>query len=174
MPALVEVYDAVGRLGFSKSRARQYVQRLREEGEFASGAPGKSPDIQIDDFIALIIALAIGGTLRTVTNDVRAYRELTPGGVALEGAPFSIARAGSHLDAWASLALEGETELRRDQIEIVSGWPEIAIRNTASTICFQPVGSLSGHWQSAGHRRAVTINGAALADALLELFPRKN
>jgi hypothetical protein len=35
---------------------------------------------------------------------------------------------------------------------------------------FQAAGAVSGHWQSAGHRQSLTINGAALADALQEIF----
>lgn len=174
MPTPIEVYDAIERhLGLSTSRARQYAQRLREGDEFASGAPGKSPDIQVEDVVSLVIAVAIDGPVYQAAETVRAYRNLTPGGASLDGAPAYIGTAGDYLDAWAKLVIEDKASvLRRDQIEIDTAFPAITIHAANGTKRFQPVGSVSGHWESKGHRRAVTISGAALADALVELFPK--
>lgn len=176
MPTLNEVYDADHRhLGFSKSRARQYAQRLREEGMFASGAPGKSPDITVDDFLNLLLALAIDATLADTADAVRAYRSLTPGGASLDGEPASLRTAGDFLDIWADWAVHGDADLlRRDKIEVVSSWPEIALHEATGVKRWQPPGSLPNHWQASGHRRSTTINGAALVDALKELFGGRN
>ncbi|RLP22177.1 hypothetical protein [Mesorhizobium sp. YM1C-6-2] len=124
--------------------------------------------------MSLVIALAIDGPLHKAADAVRTYRGLTPGGASLDDAPVHLPTAGEYLDAWAQLVLEDDASvLRRDQIEVDMAFPAIAIHSAAGTKRWQPVGSLPNHWQSTGHRRSTTINGAALVDALKELFPKE-
>ncbi|MDX8499883.1 hypothetical protein RFM99_15800 [Mesorhizobium sp. VK4C] len=158
-------------VGFPKSRARQVARRLQEAHILPLGGPGIAPELDAYGFISLLIALAADAPLHEAAEAVSTYRALTPGGVDLTGAPESVDTAGRALDIFADIAAHGEPDLlRRDFFEVVSSWPEIAMRRDGAVTRFASVGALASHWQAKGHRKSITINGAALVDAIQELF----
>jgi hypothetical protein len=147
-----------------------------------AGAPGVAPELSQGDVLSLILALAIDTTLHKAAGAVLSYRDLRPGGVDLAAAeaPVGLCRtAGDYLELLAEQAEEGSKQEQADvaaaRIEVVSSWPEIAIhRPGADPLRFVKQGALASHWQSKGHRRSTTINGAALVDTIRELFLEKN
>lgn len=173
MPTLHQAIDALSRhVGFPAARLRSMSRRLQDADVLPSGAPGVAPEVQLQHVIDLIIAVASDSTLRRAATAVETYRATTPGGADLSQAPASVrATAGQQLESLARLAMDGDTDARRMRVEIVCSWPEVVFLFEDGTAHrFQPVGTLSGHWQTLGHRRATTINGAAFADAIIELF----
>ena len=173
MPTLNQAIDALARhVGFHPSRLRTIARRLQDADVLPSGAPGVAPEVQLRHVVDLIIAVASDATLRRASGAVETYRATTPGGADLSQAPASVrVDAGQQLEAVARLAMDGDTDARRMRVEVVSTWPEVVFLFEDGTAHrFQPVGTLSGHWQMLGHRRATTINGAAFADAIIELF----
>lgn len=174
MPSTNEAIDAVVRLGFDPGRTKAVARSLTDAGTLPSGGPGKSPALDVGHVIDLLIGVAIDVPLRLVPAAVRSYRALTPGGASLTNAPASIDTAGRAMDIWADIALHGDADvLRRDRIEIVSSWSEIAIATPEGVRRFVPVGANAAHWGSSGHRRSTAINGAALCDAIRELFSKE-
>lgn len=179
MAAPNSVFLAIERhLGFPETRNRTTARSLQEGEIWPLGGPGAAADVDVDDVISLIIAVAIDGPLHKAAGAVRTWRKMTPGGVSLTGTPESIDTAGRALDIFADVAINGEhlDLLRRDFVEVVASWPEIVISNatTGAATRFVPVGENAGHWQLRGHRRSTTINGSALVDCLRELFPGGN
>lgn len=173
MPTLNHAIDALSRhVGFPAARLRSLARRLQDADVLPSGAPGVAPEVKLQHVIDLIIAVASDATLRRAATAVETYRATTPGGADLSRAPASVrVDAGRQFEAVARLAMDGDTDARRTRVEIVSTWPEVVFLFEDGTAHrFQPVGTLSGHWQMLGHRRATTINGAAFADAIIELF----
>ncbi|WP_147293983.1 hypothetical protein [Ciceribacter selenitireducens] len=173
MPTLNHAIDALSRhVGFQAARLRSLARRLQDADVLPSGAPGVAPEVQLRHVVDLLLAVASDATLRRAATAVEAYRATTPGGADLSQAPASVrATAGQQLEALARLAMDGDADARRMRVEIVSTWPEVVFLFEDGTAHrFQSVGTLSGHWQMLGHRRATTINGAALADAIIELF----
>lgn len=173
MPTLHQAIDALSRhIGFPAARLRSMSRRLQDADVLPSGAPGVAPELQLRHVVDLIIAVASDSTLRRATTAVETYRATTPGGADLSQAPVSVrATAGQQLEAISRLAMDGDTDARRVRIEVVSTWPEVVFLFEDGTAHrFQPVGTLSNHWQMLGHRRATAINGAAFADAMIELF----
>ncbi|RAZ83202.1 hypothetical protein DPM33_32995 [Mesorhizobium hawassense] len=175
MAAPNQAFVAIERhLGFPETRSRTTARSLQEGDLWPLGGPGAAPELDIDDVVSLIIALAVDGPLHRAAGAVRAWRDMTPGGADLTGAPDRIDTAGRALDIFADAAVHGEHPdlLRRDLIEVVSSWPEIVIANglTGAAARFVPAGADAGHWQAAGHRKSTTLNGAALVDCLRELF----
>ena len=164
--------DALARhTGLPPKRVRAVAVALTEGGLLPPGAPGKSPELYPEHAITLLIGACLDAPLRAVADTVLAYRALTPGGVSLDGAPHTLRTAGDALDIFAEIAVRGDSDvLRREMIEVVTSWPEIAIHTDGAAKRFQSVGTLPNHWQATGHRKATTINGAALVDALRELF----
>lgn len=174
MPSTNEAVDAVVRLGFDPGRTKAVARSLTDSAVLPSGGPGKSPALDVTHFIDLLIGVAIDVPLRLVPAAVRGYRALTPGGANLTNAPASIDTAGRALDIWAAIAVRGDADvLRRDQIEVVSSWSEISIATPEGLRRFAPVGTNAAHWGSSGHRRSTAINGAALVDAVRELFSKE-
>ena len=170
------VEAAIKYLGFPAQRVGAVAVALTEGGVLPAGGPGKSPELETDDVISLVIGSALDVPLRAVADAVRHYRAMTPGGVSLIGAPSSLRTAGDELDIWADMAAhEGSKILRKDIIEIVSSWPEIAITDgvNARMRRFVPRGALATHWAARGHRKVVQINGAALVDATRTLFAKE-
>jgi hypothetical protein len=174
MTSTIEAVSAIARrTGLPDKRVRACARALTDAGILPAGSPGKSPELNPEHVVSLLIGSCLDLPLRAVADAVRAYRALTPGGVSLEGAPPSISAAGDALDIWADIAVHGEGDiLRREKIEIVSSWPEIALHETSGVKRWQLVSAHSGHWQAAGYRSSTTINGAALVDALQDLFSR--
>lgn len=161
-------------LGFPQSRSRTVSRRLQERDKLPIGAPGIAPELDQHDVVSLIIALGADTALHEAPDAVDRYRSLTPGGADLTGAPASIDTAGAALDIFADIAIHGDAGLvRRDRIEIVSNWPEIAIiASGAHTKRFVPVGSLATNWQACTHRKSTTINGSAFVDCIRALFAK--
>jgi hypothetical protein len=183
MATLNATLDTIERkLGFPRSRSNSVAQSLRWARIIPSGAPGVAPELSQGDALSIVIALAIDTTLHKAADAVLAYRDLRPGGVDLAAAeaPVGLCRtAGDYIELLAEQAEEGSPEEQRDvaavRLEIVSSWPEITIhRPGAEPLRFVEPGALASHWQSKGHRRSTTINGAALVDTIRELFPEKN
>jgi hypothetical protein len=174
MPTTSEAVDAIVRhIGFDPPRAKAVARSLTEDGAIPSGAPGRSPELAIDHVLDLVLGCAVDAPLRAIAATVERYRALTPGGANLDGAPAGIDRtAGDAIDIWADVALHGDGDLlRRDTIDVVAGWPEIAIHTGDTVSRFVAPGTLATHWQACGHRKSTTISGAALVDCLRELFP---
>ncbi|KQZ99570.1 hypothetical protein ASD64_14660 [Mesorhizobium sp. Root157] len=172
MPTTLEAIDALcARIGFDKPRAKAVARALTDAGRLPAGGPGKSPELDAEHVVDIVIGCSVDAPLRAIADSVAAYRAMTPGGANLDGAPASIDTAGRALDIWADIAIHGDAALlRREQIEMISNWPEIAIHSTGSASRFREIGALASHWAETGHRKSTTINGAALVDALRELF----
>ncbi|BBD37002.1 hypothetical protein Amn_18820 [Aminobacter sp. Y103A] len=175
MPSTTEAVDAVVRLGFDPGRAKAVARSLTDAAVLPSGGPGKSPALDVTHFIDLLIGVVVDAPLRLVPAAVRSYRALTPGGADLANAPASIDTAGQALDIFADIALHGEHPdlLRRDQIEIVSSWSEIALISPSGIRRFVPVGANAAHWAASGHRKSTTIAGSAFVDAVRDLFAKE-
>ncbi|CAN7701584.1 hypothetical protein [Mesorhizobium sp. LjNodule214] len=160
-------------LGFPKSRSITVSRRMQERDALPIGAPGVAPELDAHDAVSLIIALAADTALHEAPDAVGRYRSLTPGGVDLTDAPTSIDTAGLALDIMADIAVHGSADLlRRDRIEVVSNWPEVAIHDATSghTKRFAAAGAAASHWQQVGHRKSTTINGSAFVDCIRDLF----
>ena len=77
-------------LGFHEPRARAIAKRLTETGVLPPGGPGRAPELDENDFVRLLIALAVNSRLRQSDEVVRTYSVLAPHGASLDGAPESI------------------------------------------------------------------------------------
>ncbi|MDR9782285.1 hypothetical protein [Rhizobium redzepovicii] len=159
-------------VGFRRGRLVSMAQRLQQAGVVPTGAPRTAPQLSLVDVVNLVVAYAADAPLHLAARSVATYGELSPGGANLSGAPANIkVTAADYLASIAALAVEGDIGIRRLKLEFVSTWPELAVQFEDSSIHrFQAVGAIAGHWQSSGHRQSLTINGAALADALQEVF----
>lgn len=172
-----EAVDAICRhIGFDPPRAGAVAKKLTEAGTIPSGGPGKSPELAATHVVDVVLGCSVDAPLRAVASAVEQYRGLVLGGANLSTAPAAIDRtAGDALDVWADIALHGDADLlRRDRIEVVSSWPEIAIYRDGTVTRFVAPGALASHWQASGHRRSTTINGAAFVDALREPFLKEH
>lgn len=160
------------RVGFPAARSRVVARALREAGKMPSGGPGVAPEIDLTNFIDLVIALAADVSHYKCASVLDAYRAMPPGGADVSGAPASVPKsAGAELDAIVSLAADGATEVRGLRLEFVANWPEFAIHWHDGTVGrFRELGSLGSHWGAPGHRRSTTISMAALADAISDTF----
>lgn len=159
-------------VGFRRGRLVSMAQRLQNAGVLPTGAPRTAPQLTLANVVDLVVAYAADAPLHLAPRSVETYGALTPGGANLDGAPPSVkVTAAEYLGSIAALAASGDVGIRRLKLELVSTWPELAIHFEDGSIHrFQSVGVVYGHWQSAGHRQSVTINGAAFADALQEIF----
>ncbi|MBY5349577.1 hypothetical protein [Rhizobium leguminosarum] len=159
-------------IGFRRGRLVSMAQRLQNAGAIPTGGPRTAPQLTPVDVVNLVAAYAADAPLHLAARSVETYGALTPGGADLSGAPAGLkVSAASYLASIAALAAEGDDGMRRLKLEFVSTWPELAVHfEDGSTHRFQSMGAVSGHWQSTGHRKSLTINGAALADALQEIF----
>lgn len=186
MPILRDVAQALERhLNFPKSRTMTVAQRLREAGLLPAGAPGIAPELSIDHFTSLVIAVASDTTLHRVGEVVRRAEQLTPGGAMLgvdltvngeptEHWPTAVPRSARQvLDVIAEMAL-GDLDSQRDvaatRLEFVSTWPEIAIHDGDRIRRFREPGANAAHWGENGHRRSTTISGGAFVSAVRSLF----
>ncbi|WP_192359498.1 hypothetical protein [Mesorhizobium mediterraneum] len=160
-------------MGFPQSRSRTVSRRLQERDVIPIGAPGVAPELEAHDVVSLIIALAADTALHEAPDAVERYRALTPGGVDLTDAPASLDTAGRALDIFADIAIHGSADLlRRDRIEFVSNFAEVAIHDATSgrTKRFAPVGHALGSQrppQEHDHQRQ------RIVDAINALFGRK-
>lgn len=160
------------RVGFSAARSRVVARALREAGKMPSGGPGVAPEIDLGNFIDLVIALAADVSHYKCASVLDAYRAMTPEGADVSGAPASVPKsAGEEIDAIAALAAEGAPEIRGLKLEFVADWHELVIHWQDGTVSrFRERGELGSHWGAAGYRRSTTINMAALADAIRDTF----
>lgn len=173
MPTTQEAVDALVRhIGFDPPRVKAVARSLTEDGRLPPGGPGRSPELAVDHVIDLVLGCSVDAPLRAIAATVEQYRALAPGGACLATAPATIDRnAGEALDIWADIAIHGDSDvLRRDKIEIVATWPEVAIQRDGKVARFVPVGALATHWRDSGHRKSTIISGAALVDCLHALF----
>ena len=140
-----------------------------------AGGPGRAPELDENDFVRLLIALAVNSRLRQSDEVVRTYSVLAPHGASLDSAPESIIKtAFDQLAILADVALHGDAEsvrlVRKAKFEFVSSWPEAVIHDYGRTIRFREVGADAGRWKNGKHRTSTTIDGAAFVDAITELF----
>jgi len=176
MTTTKQAIDAlVAHAGFDPPRCRAVARKLTDAGILPRGSAGKSPELEVWHFVDLLLGVSVDVPLRAVPETVSAYRKLAPGGANLSGAPEHLRRsAGDFLDITAEMATNGTPDAQRDvstsMLEVVSTWPEIAIREAGATLRFQPVGTLPDHWQETKQRRAVTINGSAFVRAVRAAF----
>lgn len=170
---LNEAMSALERhVGFRRGRLVAVSQRLQQARIIPTGAPRTPPQLDLADVIALLVAYAADGAIHNSARSVQIYSALVPGGADLSTAPPAVrATAGAQLYAIAALAADGDNDMRRLKIEFVSTWPEIVIFFEDGTVQrFRELGSLGSHWGTGGHRKSITVNGAALCDAILSLF----
>ncbi|MBY5831216.1 hypothetical protein HFN47_19010 [Rhizobium leguminosarum] len=160
-------------VGFRRGRLVSMAQRMQNAGVIPTGGPRTAPQLTLVNVVDLVVAYAADAPLHLAARSVETYGALTPGGADLKDAPVMVkVSAASYLASIAALAAEGDDGMRRMKLEFISTWPELAVHfEDGSVHRFQSVGAVSGHWQSTGHRKSLTINGAALADAMKEIFP---
>jgi hypothetical protein len=172
MATLNHALDAIERhIGFPRSRSTGIARRLQEAGQLPAGAPGIAPELDEDRVIDLIIALASDTELHTAVSAVRAYHEMTPGGVSLVDAPQSIPNAPIAVSILVEDARAGIVDARKAQISVSCNWRAVAIHKPDGDVQrFCQVGEAASRWQSNAHHKSITLNVAALADALDELF----
>ncbi|WP_141514330.1 hypothetical protein [Rhizobium sp. M1] len=159
-------------LGFRRGRLISMAQHLQQVGVIPTGAPRTAPQLDLANVVDLVVAYAADAPLHRAATSVTTYGALTPGGADLSTAPAEVkVTAAEYLNSIAALAAEGDAGIRRMKLEFVSTWPELAVHfEDGSIYRLQAVGAVPGHWQAAGHRQSLTINGAAFADALREVF----
>lgn len=174
---MASIADAIAalerRLGFLPDRSKTIARRLQEAGMLQSGAPGVTPHIELDEFVALVMARSIDPVLHVVADSVRVFGAMTPGGASLVGAPAHIPTARQRLECLADMAI-GDADQQRhvaeSAIEFVTGWPEIVISGAGVVERFREVGALPDRWDSGKHRCSTTLNGAAFGQAVRDLF----
>ena len=174
MATLNNTLDAIERhISFPRSRSTGIARRLQEADLLPSGSPGVPPKLDEDDVIDLVIALASDTELHTAVSAVRAYHGMTPGGASLVGAPPSIPNAPIAVSMLVEDARSGAAEARASRVEVSCSWRAVAIHKP-DVNRFCEVGKAATHWQSNAHHRSTTINVAALADVITELFGDDN
>lgn len=172
MATLNRVLDAIERhVGFPRSRSTGIARRLQEAGLLPSGAPGVPPELDEDNVLDLVIALASDTELHNAVDAVRAFHRMNPGGADLNGAPDTIPNAPIAISILVEDARIGSRGARASQIEVSCSWRAVAIHSPAGDVQrFAEVGKAAPLWQSNGHHRSTTISAAALADAISEIF----
>ncbi len=172
MPTINAALGALARhCRFNTARANAIARRLQDSGVLPKGGPNNPPQINGEGFAALFLALASDTTIAAAPANVATLLSATPGGASLDGAPASIGTARSELLALVETALDEPDDLEGFAIEVVTNWPEIAISQFGKVIGrYQQQGTISGHWQSRGHRRSTTVTGAAFRDAVRSTF----
>ncbi|MBX5132531.1 hypothetical protein HJB80_07620 [Rhizobium lentis] len=152
-------------IGVPAQRALRVAHRLRDAGMLPKGGPGRAPEFDRTDAIAVLVAVASGATLRTVAGRAAALLAATPGGANVNGAPLTVPRTAEiQLAVMAKMAADGD-QLEGVTIEIVHGWPEIALVWADGAIQrFQAAGSIANSQPSQRARVAATIPGPAFAE----------
>ncbi|MCK1544014.1 hypothetical protein IVA98_05655 [Bradyrhizobium sp. 160] len=172
MASLNNALDSIERhLDFPRSRSAGIARRMQESGILPIGAPGVAPELDEDNVLDLVIALASDVTLHEAPDAVRAFHAMTPGGASLADAPSSIPNAPIAISLLIEDARVGVAGARSSQVEVSCNWRAVAIHSPAGGVKrFCEAGEAATHWQSSGHHRSTTLSAAALADALDELF----
>ncbi|MBB4427987.1 hypothetical protein GGD66_006573 [Bradyrhizobium sp. CIR48] len=172
MASLNNALDAIAKhLEFPRRRSGGISRRMQEAGQLALGTPSAPPQVSDDDVLDLIAALAADTTLHEAAVAVRNFKRLTPGGVNLDGAPDYIPDAQIAVAFLVEDARAGVAEARKSQIEIFHNSCAIAIHHPNGRIDrFCMTGQDASHWSKRGHNKSTTLNVAAIADALDEIF----
>lgn len=172
MATLNRALDAIERhLEFPRSRSTGVARRLQEAGLLPTGMPSAPPDLDEDQVIDLVIALASDVTLHEAPDAVRAFHSMTPGAVSLADAPSSIPNAPIGITMLVEDARSGVADARASKLEVSCNWRAVAIHGPNGVVKrFSQPGVHCAHWQANGHHKSITINVVALADALDELF----
>jgi hypothetical protein len=96
---------------------------------------------------------------------------MTPGGVSLVDAPSCIPNAPIAVSILVEDARSCVAGARESKIEVSCSWRAVAIHKPDGSVGrFSQPGVQCAYWQSNGHHKSITINVAAIADALDELF----
>lgn len=171
MATLNHALDVIERhLDFPRSRSTGIARRLQEAGLLPSGAPGVAPDLDEDNILDLVVALASDTELHTAVAALRAYHAMTPGGVSLVDAPQSIPNAPIAVSILIEDARSGVADARKSQIEISHNACALAIHKpNGQVVRFCVPGKGATHWPSHGHHKSITLSVAAIADAITEL-----
>ncbi|UPT93866.1 hypothetical protein J4G48_0031645 [Bradyrhizobium barranii subsp. apii] len=172
MASLNSVLDGIEHhLDFPRSRSAGIARRMQESGILPTGAPGVAPELDEDNVLDLVIALASDVTLHEAPDAVRAFHAMTPGGADLNGAPDTIPNAPIAAAVIVESARACVAEARASQIEVSCNWRAVAIHKPDGSVSrFSQPGLLCAHWQSNRHHKSITINVAAIADALDAIF----
>lgn len=176
MARLADVLAAIESLGFDPARVKHIARRLSEADVIPSGGPARSPDLSEGDVLRLITAIATSPKLRLADQSVTTYQALTPAGAHIaDDAPGSVPRnAADAIAVEVEMARGGDVEARRSFLTFVRSWPEVTIEQSGRVNRFRVAGANAGHWQHNGHRTATTIQVAAVANILDELFGKVN
>ncbi|MCS3895575.1 hypothetical protein M2171_004708 [Bradyrhizobium japonicum USDA 38] len=172
MATLNHVLDGIERhLEFPRSRSSGIARRLQESNLLPVGAPGVAPELNEDNVLDLIVTLAADTELHTAVAALRAYQTATPGGINLDGAPQSIPNAPIAVAILVEDARACNEQARASRIEVSCNWRAVAIHKPDGSVSrFSQPGAHCAHWQSNGHHKSITLNVAAIADALDDLF----
>ena len=176
MATLNHVLDAIERqIGFPRSRSNGIARRLQESNLLPVGAPGVAPELNEDNVLDLVVALASDTELHNAVGAVRAYHAMTPGGADLSGAPDTLPNAPIAIAVLVESARVGVAEARKSQIAVSCNWRAVAIHKPDGSVSrFSQPGAHCAHWQSNGHHKSITLTVAAIADALDDIFGKVN
>ncbi|RZN11060.1 hypothetical protein CWO91_10230 [Bradyrhizobium genosp. SA-3] len=172
MASLNNALDSIERhLDFPRSRSAGIARRMQESSILPIGAPGVAPELDEDNVLDLVVALASDVTLHEAPDAVRAFHAMTPGGMSSADAPSSIPNAPIAIAILIEDARSSVVDARASKIEVSCNWRAVAIHGPNGAVKrFSQPGVNCAHWQSNGHHKSITINVVALADALDELF----
>ncbi|AJA63258.1 MULTISPECIES: hypothetical protein [Bradyrhizobium] len=176
MATLNHVLDAIERqIGFPRSRSNGIARRLQESNLLPVGAPGVAPELNEDNVLDLVVALASDTELHNAVGAVRAYHAMTPGGAILDGAPQSIPNAPIAVALLVEDARAGVPAARKSRIEVSCNARAVAIHKPNGEVSrFVEAGADPVHWPSRGHHKSIALNVAAIADALDDIFGKVN
>ena len=167
IPELAEIVER--HIGIKRSRAISVARALQAAGALSKGGPGQAPEFSRDDAVALLTGVATGAPLNTVAEATRAVLATTPGGADVRSAPLSIPRTAEiQLAVLASMSLAGDS-LEGLTIEVVHGWPEIALIWADGRVQrFQAAGPVANAQPSSNSRVATRIAGDDFASFIKE------
>jgi hypothetical protein len=167
VPELAEIVER--HLGIKRSRAKSVARTLQAAGALSKGGPGLPPEFSRNDAVSLLAGVATGAKLDDVAEATRALLAATPGGADVRTAPLSIPRtAGIQLAVLAGMSLDGDS-LEGLTIEIVQGWPEVALIWADGKVQrFQAAGSVANTQPSSKSRVATRIAGDDFAAFIKE------
>lgn len=176
MAKLADVLAAVDAIGFDSARSKAIARRLSEAGALPAGGPARSPELNEDDVLRLIAAIAVTTKLRLADRESAEYLSLVPAGTIIpDDAPAGIPRnAAEGIDLVVDMARRGDPDARKSFIALTRSWPELAIEHPGRVSRYRSPGSDAGRWQHNGHHTATTIPVATIANILNELFGKAN
>jgi len=163
-------------IGLPASRTKQVNRRLAEADITPTGGPRRSPQLDVDDFLALLATSAMEDGLADVISLHGRLFAMTPGGFPPKPdvPPNLNQSAWERLRTLAELALGSIEEQRQvvgTNIEFVSAPVAEVIfhhRGGRSNTFHEP-GRRRGD-DPPGHRKSTTVKGSALVRALRSLF----